>query len=77
LKQPTTEEFIVKTQRHTTYRSLPLQGQCAFVRAAVVGSPFGMPWATCTMNERHSISSQRPIASLGYEDWMHPGKGGA
>ena len=67
----------MKAQRRITDRLLSLKGQCAFVRAAVEGSLFGMPSAACTMNERHSISSQRPIASLGYEDWMHPGKGGA
>lgn len=67
----------MKAQRHITHRLLSLKGQCAFVRAAVEGSLFGMPWAAGTMNERHSISSQRPVVSLGDEDWMHPGKGGA
>ena len=70
--QPTnTEEFIVLRQGHIANRSLPVKGRCAFVRAA-----FGKT-AVVTMNERHSVNSQRPVGSLGHEDWMHPGKGGA
>jgi hypothetical protein len=61
----------VLRQGHIANRSLPLKGQCAFVRAA-----FGKA-AVVTMNERHLVKSQRPVGSLGYEDWMHPGKGGA
>jgi hypothetical protein len=67
-----TEEFIVQRQSHIANRSLPVKGQCAFVRAA-----FGKVTAVVTMNERHLVKSQRPTWSLGYEDWMHPGKGGA
>ena len=70
-KQPNTEEFIVLRQGHIANRSLPVKGRCAFVRAA-----FGKT-AVVTMNERHSVKSQRPVGSLGHEDWMHPGKGGA
>lgn len=58
-------------QGHIANRSLSLKGQCAFVRAA-----FGKA-AVGTMNERHPVKSQRPVGSLGYEDWMHPGKGSA
>jgi hypothetical protein len=61
----------VLRQGHIANRSLPVKGQCAFVRAA-----FGKT-AVVTMNERHSVKSQRPVGSLGCEDWMHPGKGGA
>jgi hypothetical protein len=64
--QHPTEEFIVKTQGHITHRSLSLQGRCAFVRAGLCGS-----------NALHFGKSRRPVASLGYEDGMHPGKGGA
>ena len=70
-KQPNTEEFIVQRQGHIANRSLPVKGQCAFVRAS-----FGNA-AVVTMNERHLFKSQRPVGSLGYEDWMHPGEGGA
>jgi hypothetical protein len=69
--QPNIEEFIVQRQGHIANRSLPVKGQCAFVRAA-----FGET-AVVTMNERHPAMSQRPVGSLGYEDWVHPGKGGA
>jgi hypothetical protein len=48
-----------------------VKGLLAFVRAA-----FGKT-AAVTMNERHPAQSRRPIGSLGYEDWMHPGEGGA
>jgi hypothetical protein len=58
-------------QGHIAHRSLSLKGQCAFVRAA-----FGFGPAVVAMNERHLAKSQRPVGSLGYEDWMHPGKGG-
>jgi hypothetical protein len=61
----------VLRQGHIANRSLSLKSQCAFVRAA-----FGKA-AVGTMNERHPVMSQRPVGSLGYEDWMHPGKGGA
>jgi hypothetical protein len=71
-QQPNTEEFIVQRQGHIANRSLSLKGQCAFVRAAV-----GFGLAVVTMNERHPAESQRPVGALGYEDWMHPGKGGA
>lgn len=70
-KQPNTAEFIVQRQGHIAIRSLSVKGQCAFVRAA-----FGKA-AVVTMNERHLVKSQRPIGSLGDEDGMHPGKGGA
>jgi hypothetical protein len=69
---PITEESIVKRQSHIANRSLPLSGQCAFVRAA-----FGRATAVVTMNGRHPAESQRPTWSLGYEDRMHPGEGGA
>jgi len=62
----------VQRQGHIANRSLPVKGQFAFVRAA-----FGKAAAVVTMNERHPVKSQRPIGSLGYEDWMHPGEGGA
>ncbi|WP_280153441.1 hypothetical protein [Piscinibacter sp. XHJ-5] len=71
-QQPNTEEFIVQRQGHIANRSLPVKGQCAFVRTA-----FGKAAAVVTMNERHPIKSQRPVGSLGDEDGMHPGKGGA
>jgi hypothetical protein len=61
----------VLRQGHIANRSLSLKGQCAFVCGA-----FGKT-AVVTMNERHPVKSQRPAGSLGYEDWMHPGKGGA
>ncbi|HET9642595.1 MAG TPA: hypothetical protein VFP68_04385 [Burkholderiaceae bacterium] len=59
-------------QGHIAIRSLSPKGQCAFVRAA-----FGKTQAVVTMDERHPVKSQRAMGSLGYEDWMHPGKGGA
>jgi hypothetical protein len=62
----------VLRQGHIAKRSLSLKGQCASVRAA-----FGFGSAVVTMNERHLVKSQQPVGSLGYEDWMHPGKGGA
>ena len=62
----------MQRQGHIANRSLPLKGQCALVRTA-----FGKAVAVVTMNERHPVKSQRPIGSLGYEDWMHPGEGGA
>lgn len=58
-------------QGHIASRSLPVTGLLAFVRAA-----FGKT-VVVTMNERHPVESRRPIGSLGYEDWMHPGEGGA
>lgn len=61
----------MQRQGHIANRSLSLKGQCAFVRAA-----FGKTTAV-TMNERHPAKGQRPVGSLGYEDGMHPGKGGA
>lgn len=70
--QPNIEEFIVLRKGFIANRSLSLKGQCAFVRAAFSFGP-----AVVTMNERHLVKSQRPVGSLGYEDWMHPGKGGA
>ena len=66
----------MKTQGHITHRPLTPQSQCAFVCAAPEWSRFGRPMVAGTMNELHPIMSQRPVASLGYEDWMHPGKGG-
>jgi hypothetical protein len=71
-KQPNTEEFIVQRQGHIANRSLPLKGQCAFVRAA-----FGFGSAVVTMSERHPVKGQRPVGSLGDEDGMHAGEGGA
>ncbi|AKJ27291.1 hypothetical protein [Caldimonas brevitalea] len=67
----------MKIQGHITHRTLPLQGQCAFVCTAAEGSHFGNPMISSTVNERHPIVSHRLVVSLGYEDWMHPGKGGA
>jgi hypothetical protein len=67
-----TEEFIVKRQGHIAIRSLPLSGQCAFVRVG-----FYRAMAVVTMKERHAFKSQRPIGSLGDEDRMHPGEGSA
>jgi hypothetical protein len=64
---PTTKEFIVITKRHPAYRSSPVKGQRAFVRAA---------FAAGTMNERHPLGGQR-FAALDLEDRMHPGKEGA
>ena len=69
---PVTKEFIVKTAGHIANRSLPTKGEYAFVRAA-----FGSAMAAVTMKERHPSKGQRPIASLGHEDWLHPGEGGA
>jgi hypothetical protein len=71
-RQPITQEFIVKRQGHIANRSLPLSGQCAFVRAG-----FYRAMAVVTMNERHPAKGQRPTGSLGDEDRMHPGTGGA
>jgi hypothetical protein len=71
------QEFIVKTQRYIAHRSLPLSGRCAFVRAAVMGSLFGKPQAASTMNEQGIATCHRPTVSLGYEDPMPPGQGGA
>ncbi|MCM5680625.1 hypothetical protein M8A51_13915 [Schlegelella sp. S2-27] len=67
----------MKTEGHITHRLLPLQGQCAFVRAALEGSSLGMAGAAGTMNELHPVESRRPAVSLGQDGWMHPGKGGA
>lgn len=65
----------MKALTHTINHSLPLAGQCGFVRAAFAGvTAIGCD----TMNEGHSsISmSQRPAVSSNREDdWMHPGKG--
>ena len=71
-RQPIPQEFIVKRQGHIANRSLPLSGQCAFVRAG-----FYRAIAVVTMKERHAFKSQRPTGSLGDEDRMHPGEGGA
>ena len=71
-RNPISEEFIVKRSGHIVIRSLPLSGQRAFVRAA-----FGRACAVVTMNERHPAESRRPTWSLGNEDHMHPGEGGA
>ena len=62
----------MQRKAHIANRSLSLRGQGAFVRAAVDFGP-----AVVTMNERHPVKSQRPIGALGYEDGLHPGKGGA
>jgi hypothetical protein len=62
----------VQRQGHIANRSLPVKGQCAFVRAA-----FGKAAAVVTVNEWHRVNSQRPTGSLAYEDWLHPGEGGA
>ena len=67
----------MKPQGPITNRPLTLQSQCAFVCADLEWSCFGKPMATSTMNEQHPATSQRPVELLGYEDWMHPGKGGA
>ncbi len=67
----------MKTQAHHINRSLSLHGQCAFVRASIEGSSLGMAPSSSTMNEEHPVKSLRPVVSLGYEDRMHPGKGGA
>ncbi|MCW7540415.1 hypothetical protein OOT46_21510 [Aquabacterium sp. A7-Y] len=62
----------MKTQGPIAKRSLPLLGQCAFVRLALGHES----QAVVAMNYRHSIESLRPFVSLGQEDWMHPGEGG-
>ena len=67
----------MNTQAHHIDRSLSLHGQCAFVRAAIEGSSLGMAPSSIAMNEEHPVNSPRPVVSLGYEDWMHPGKEGA
>ena len=63
------EEFIVLCQRHIANRSLSPKGQCGFVCGSV--------HAAATMKKRHPVKSQRPAGSLGEEDRMHPGEGGA
>jgi hypothetical protein len=62
----------VQRQGHIANRSLPVKGQCAFVRAA-----YGKATAAVMMNEWHPVNGQRPTGSLAHEDRMHPGEGSA
>jgi hypothetical protein len=72
-KQPFTEAFIVTSLGHITHYALTLSGQSAFVRAA-----FGKgQWAIVTMKHRQANPNRRPMGSMGCEDWLPPGEGGA
>ena len=61
----------MKTLAHLTNRSLALLGQGVFAWVAAEGSFVGKP-----VGEAHHAMSSRPV-SLGHDDRMHPGKGGA
>ena len=56
--------------RHIANRSLPVSGQCAFVCAAGA-------MAVATISEPYPSGFQRSFESLGENDRMQPGKGGA
>lgn len=63
--------FIVTFLGHITHHALTLSGQCAFVRV-------GFGKSVVAMKQRQANPSLRAInGSLGYEDWLPPGEGGA
>jgi hypothetical protein len=62
----------VQRQGHIANRSLSAKDPCAFVRAA-----FGKAAADVATSKQQPVNGGRPIASLGDEDRMHPGEGGA
>ena len=70
LTSTSTEAFIVTSLGHITHHALTLSGQCAFVRVG-----FGKSVA---MKQRQANPSLRALnGSLGREDWLPPGEGGA
>ena len=61
----------MQRQGHIANCSLSAKGPCAFVRA------FGKAAADVATSKQQPVNGGRPIASLGDEDRMHPGEGGA